>query len=216
LRPLGVLVLAADLPMPRARRLAPSDFDAAYYERFYERRATRVQGPKEVAHLAKGITGVIDWLGGRIETVLDVGAGTGLWRDWFAAHRPGAAYRSVDVSPYACERYGHEWRDIARWKARGRFDLVVCQGVLPYLDERDAEAAIDNLGAMTRGFLYLEAVTDLDLATVCDRELTDPAMKPRRGAWYRERLAPHYVPLALGLWMSKRFDAQLYELERGG
>lgn len=197
------------------RRLAPADFDAAYYDRFYERRATRVQGPREVAHLAKGILGVIHWLGGPIDTVLDVGAGTGLWRDWFVKHRPAAAYRSVDVSPYACERYGHERRDITRWHARGRFDLVVCQGVLPYLGDSEAASAIDNLGAMTKGFLYLEAVTTRDIATVCDRVLTDSALVSRTGAWYRARLEEHYVPLALGLWMSRRFEAQLYELERG-
>ena len=198
-----------------SRTLAPAAFDAEYYERFYERRATRVQGPTEVAHLARGILGVVEWLGGRVDTVIDVGAGTGLWRDWFAEHRPAASYRSVDVSPYACERYGHERRDIATWRARGRFDLVVCQGVLPYLPDAAAAAAIDNLGAMTRGFLYLEAVTAFDLATVCDRALTDSALLPRAGAWYRDHLAPHYVPIGLGVWMSRRFDAQLYELERG-
>jgi SAM-dependent methyltransferase len=202
--------------MTKARRtLAPTDFDAAYYERFYERRATRVQGPKEVAHLARGVLGMIDWVGGRVDTVLDVGAGTGLWRDWFAANRPRAAYRSVDVSPYACELYGHEQRDIATWRARGRFDLVVCQGVLPYLADDACAAAIDNLGAMTKGFLYLETITVQDFETVVDRELTDPALIARTGAWYRERLGEHYVAIGLGVWMSRRFGAPLYELERG-
>jgi SAM-dependent methyltransferase len=193
----------------------PSTFDAAYYERFYERRATRVQGPKEVARLARGVLSLVEWAGGQVESVLDVGAGTGLWRDWFAAHRPGVAYRSTDVSPYACELYGHERRDIASWRARSRFDLVVCQGVLPYLDDDACAAAIDNLGAMTKGFLYLEAVTHQDLASVVDAELTDPALIPRSGAWYRQRLGMHYAPLALGVWMSRRFDAHLYELEYG-
>src|SRR5262245_16010207 len=106
-------------------------FDAAYYARFYERAATRVQGPREVARLARGITGIIEWVGGSLDSVLDVGAGPGLWRDWFAKHRPRVAYVSTDVSAYACKRYGHVRRDIVRWRARRRFDLVVCQGVLP-------------------------------------------------------------------------------------
>ncbi len=61
-------------------------FDAAYYRRFYRSAKTRVQGKKEVARLARGITFIIEWTGAPIETVLDVGAGTGLWRDWFARH----------------------------------------------------------------------------------------------------------------------------------
>ena len=47
--------------------------------------------------------------------VLDVGAGTGLWGDWFRANRPDVAVRSVDVSEHACRTYGHEQRDIATW-----------------------------------------------------------------------------------------------------
>ena len=201
--------------MTKRRTLAPADFDAAYYERFYERRATRVQGPKEVAKLAAHVLDLVEWAGGDVRSVLDVGAGTGLWRDWFAATRPLVAYRSTDVSPYACELYGHERRDISAWRARSRFDLVVCQGVLPYLEDDACAAAIDNLGAMTRGFLYLETVTHQDLATLCDPDLTDPTLIARTGAWYRERLGAHYVPLALGVWMSRRFEARLYELERG-
>jgi hypothetical protein len=192
---------------------SPIEFDRSYYQRFYGTRATRVQGKAEVARLARGTTFIIEWVGGRLETVLDVGAGTGLWRDWFARHRPGVRYRSTDISPHACKRYGHERRDIARWRARQRFDLIVCQGVLPYLASEDAESAIENLGAMARGFLYLEAVTKRDLATICDRTQTDTRMIGRTGTWYRRRLERHFVPLAFGLWMSRRLDAQLYELE---
>ena len=65
--------------------------------------------------------------------MLDVGAGAGFWRDYLAEHEPEVRYRSIDASPYACERYGHERRDIASFRDGGRYDLVVCQGVLPYL-----------------------------------------------------------------------------------
>jgi hypothetical protein len=198
--------------MKKKRETSPA-FDAAYYRRFYVSRTTRVQGSKEVARLARGVTFLVDWLGAPLESVLDVGAGTGLWRDWFARHRPKARYRSVDVSAYACKTYGHERRDIARWRARETFDLVVCQGVLPYLTDRDAERAIANLGAMTRGFLYLEAVTKRDLETICDREHTDASMRARSSAWYRKRLERHFLALAFGLWVSRAVDAQLYELE---
>lgn len=198
--------------MARSPALA---FDAGYYARFYESRRTRVQGPKEVAHLASGIVAMVEWLGTDIRSVLDVGAGPGLWRDWFAAQRPKARYLSTDVSPYACETYGHQRRDIVTWRARTRFDLVVCQGVLPYLSRTDAARAVANLGAMTRGFLYLEAVTAEDLRTVCDGTKTDGDMRGHPASFYRKHLDRWFVPLAFGLFMAKSNPVVLYELERG-
>jgi hypothetical protein len=149
--------------------------------------------------------------------VLDVGAGPGLWRDWFCAHKKGVRYVSTDVSAYACERYGHEQRDIAHWRARGRerFDLVICQGVLQYLPDEDAERAIGNLAAMCGGFLYLEAITTRDLRESCDREATDTAVFTRPGAWYRKRLARHFVPVGCGLYFIEGGPVVFYELERG-
>ena len=90
-------------------------------------------------------------------------------------------YRSVDVSPYACETYGHELRDISGWRARERFDLVICHSVLQYLDDAGAARAIDNLGAMCRGLLYLEAITRADLEVV-DVARTDTAVHARSGS----------------------------------
>lgn len=188
-------------------------FDAGYFERFYERPSTRVYGKKEIARLARGVTGLIAWLGGDLETVLDVGAGTGLWRHWLEKHRPDVRYRSIDVSTYACERYGHEHRDIATWRERQSYDLVVCQGVLPYLDDAACESAIDNIAAMARGFLYLEAITARDLREVCDLKSTDATIHPRAGDWYRKRLARHFHTVGGGLFYVKGGEVRFYELE---
>lgn len=192
--------------------IAPARFDEAYYRRHYAGRR-RVHSAREVARLAEGVTGLAAWLGIGIERVLDVGAGPGLWRDWFRRHHPRVRYRSTDVSPYACARYGHERRDLSRWRSRERHDLVVCQGVLQYLDDAAAARAIANLGAMCRGLLYLEAITAHDLAEVVDREATDLAVHARTGAWYRRRLAPAFVQVGAGLWAARRAGLALYELE---
>lgn len=40
----------------------------------------------------------------------------GMWRDWYRTMHPRVRVRSVDVSSHACERYGHELRDIATWR----------------------------------------------------------------------------------------------------
>lgn len=196
----------------RASPDAPGRFDAAYYRRHY-RGKDRVHSAAEIARLASGVCGLAGWLGVEVRSVLDVGAGTGLWRAWLRRHRPGAAYRSIDVSPYACARYGHEERDISRWRSRERFDLVVCHGVLHYLDDRAAARAIENLGAMCRGLLYLEVITRGDLETVVDLERTDTAMHKRTGEWYRRRLARHFVQVGAGLWAARRAGLPFYELE---
>lgn len=124
-------------------------------------------------------------------------------------------YRSIDVSPYACARYGHERRDISRWRARRRFDLVVCHSVLQYLEDAAAERAIRNIGAMCGGMLYLEAITRADVA-ILDFERTDTAVHLRSAAWYRDRLSRDLVQVGGGLWAARRGPARLYALERAG
>jgi hypothetical protein len=195
---------------------AATRFDEDYYRRYYEDAGTAVHDAAKIAHLARGITEMVAWFGGSLDAVLDVGAGAGLWRDWFARHYPKTKYRSTEYSAYACEKYGHEQRDISAWRARERFDLVICQGVLQYIPTPACASAIDNLGAMTRGFLYLEAITKRDLEEICDQDKTDGAVHLRTAAWYRTRLARHFVPVGCGLYYSKRGSLQFYELERGG
>ena len=196
-------------------RTGTETFDEGYYDRFYRNARTRVQGPRDVARLCRGVLGVAAWTGREIASVAEIGAGTGLWRDWFAKHRPKVRYVSTDVSAFACKAYGHRRLDITKARLRGRFDLVVCQGVMPYLDDDAALRALDHLGAMTGSLLYLECQTDRDLAEVCDLEVSDPALRGRPARFYVERLERHMVMLGLGLWAPKADRAGLYDLESG-
>jgi hypothetical protein len=188
-------------------------FDESYYEQYSGSGRTRVHGAEAVARLCPAVTSLIEWWGRPLATVLDVGAGVGLWRDWFREHRPKTRYRSTEYSEFACEQYGHEQRDITKWRAGQRFDLVVCQGVLPYLDDAGAARAIDNLAAMTAGFLYLEAITKKDIREVCDTQRTDTGVHERTGAWYRKRLLRHYREVGCGLWCIRSAPVLFYELE---
>jgi 2-polyprenyl-3-methyl-5-hydroxy-6-metoxy-1,4-benzoquinol methylase len=200
-------------PAKPSQKLDRGQFDQAYYDRYYESKSTRVHGAARVAHLARFVTEYIAWNDGRLDAVLDIGAGAGLWRDWFAKNKRGVQYKSIEYSAYACERYGHEHRDIATWRASTRFDLIVCQGVLQYLKDDACASAIENIGAMARGFLYLEAVTRHDFDEVCDKKLTDGAVHLRTGDWYRPRLAKHFQRVGAGLWYARRGPLQFYELE---
>jgi 2-polyprenyl-3-methyl-5-hydroxy-6-metoxy-1,4-benzoquinol methylase len=192
-----------------------SAFDAQYFRRYYESRRSRVYGAEQIDHLARGVTGLVSWFGCDLARVLDVGAGIGLWKDWFLRHMPDVRYRSIDVSEYACRTYGHELRDIGRWRARERFDLVICQGVLPYLDDPACERAVANIAAMCRGYLYVEAITSRDLREVCDRSKTDVSVRSRPAAFYRRLLARRFDRLGCGLYAVKGGDAVFYDLERG-
>lgn len=198
---------------PARRAAANEAFDRAYFDRFYESRRTRVHGAAQIASLAKGITGLLEWWGAPLTSVLDVGAGPGILRDWFRAHRRNVRYVSTDVSAYACERYGHEHRDITAWRSPKRFDLVFCQGVLPYIDDAGAARAIENLAAMCRGFLYLEAITRRDLDEVCDRDLTDVAVHERPASFYLRLLEPHFEAVGCGLYHRRGGPTRFYELE---
>ncbi len=160
------------------------------------------------------MTGFVGWFGGEIERVLDVGAGTGLWGVWFRANMPKVRYRSIDVSAYACEKYGHDRRDISAWRAREKFDLVICQGVLPYLDDPSCVKAVANMARMCRGFLYVEAITARDLRDTCDRERTDTRVIARPARFYRGVLTRHFESLGCGLFHVRGGDKLFYDLER--
>ena len=186
-------------------------FDAGYYRRFY--RDCPVHDRRRIAHLATGVTELCAWWGIVIRNVLDVGAGTGLWRDWFAAERPHVSYRSIDVSEYACRRYGHERADISRWRPDAPADLVICQGVLQYLDDDDCSRAITNLAAACRTVLFLEVPTAADLDEVIDADATDLDIHWRSGTWYRRRLGRHFRLIGGGLLVARRAGLHFYELE---
>jgi SAM-dependent methyltransferase len=188
-----------------------SRFDAAYYRRYYRSR-DRVHGAREIAHLAAGVAGLAAWLGVDLRSVLDVGAGVGLWGRWFRRHRPRVRYLSIDVSEHACRVYGHERGDISTWRTGRRFDLVVCHSVLQYLDDAAAARAIENLGRLCQGLLYLEAPTRED-GPILDLARTDTAIHMRPAGWYRARLGRHFAQVGAGLWAARRARVRLWALE---
>src|SRR5262245_22557508 len=72
--------------MDRFRR-----FDEAYYHRFYENPVTRVHSAEEHANLAQFVFAFSRWNKLEVKTVLDIGAGVGLWKDWIAKNEIGRA-----------------------------------------------------------------------------------------------------------------------------
>ncbi|BBL23646.1 MULTISPECIES: class I SAM-dependent methyltransferase [Comamonas] len=191
-------------------------FDEAYYQRFYFDKKTSVIDPEHARRLGTFVCSYLAYLRVPVHRVLDVGCGIGLWRDAVQQHFPGASYQGVEFSRYLCERYGWAQGSVVDWQpADGQpFDLVICQGVLPYLNPADLKKALANLGRLTRGGLYIEAVAREDYERdIIDEELTDPRLYRHRAELYRRGLQPFCKELGGGVWLSRQAELPLFELE---
>ncbi|CAM3859361.1 class I SAM-dependent methyltransferase [Paracidovorax anthurii] len=196
---------------------SPTTFDEAYYQRFYFDKKTRVVDPAHTERLGTFVCSYLRYLRVPVERVVDVGCGIGLWRDIVARHFPAASYQGVEFSAYLCQRFGWQQGSVVDYAASEPFDLVICQGVLPYLSPPDLKAALDNLGRLSRGALYLEAVTREDYERdIIDEDLTDPALFRHRADAYRHGLSRHFREVGGGLWLSRGADVPLFELECAG
>ncbi len=197
--------------MDRFRR-----FDEAYYHRFYESPKTRVYAPEQHAGLASHVFGFARWNNVEIETVLDIGAGTGSWKRWIEEHQSSVKYLGTEVSQVMCKRHGYLHRDIARWRDRKKHDLVICQGVLQYLPDPDVAPAVANIASMSRGLLYAEVTTRADLRESVDTLRTDQDIHVRNGSYYRGLFGKYYLEVGAGLWWIKERPATFFELETAG
>ncbi|QTD44011.1 class I SAM-dependent methyltransferase [Ottowia testudinis] len=189
-------------------------FDEAYYQRFYFDKKTRVVDPAHVDRLGAFVAAYLQYLRVPVRRVLDIGCGIGLWQGLIARHLPGASYHGVEISGYLCQRYGWACGSVVDYAAPEPFDLVICQGVLPYLNPSDMRRALANLGQLCRGALYVEAVSREDYERdAIDEDLTDGRQFRHRAAVYRRGLSEHLLELGGGLWLSRRADVPLFALE---
>jgi len=185
-------------------------FDSDYYARFYGKDGAH--DAERIAYLATAVHNMCAWWGLNIGSVLDVGAGMGMWRDWYNSSYPHVQVRSIDVSEHACTTWNHERRNIAEWKPRGKYDLVVCHSVLQYLDNASFSEAIENLASATRHVMYLELPTKWDYENIVDSRGTDLLVYKRSATWYRQQLTPFFTQVGAGLWIRVN-GLPMYELE---
>lgn len=191
---------------------APEHFDAEYYARHYEDPESCASDPEAIALLGDFVFAYLAYLHVDIDSVLDLGCGLGHWRAVVERHAPEASYHGVELSPYLCEKLGWEQGSVTNYVGEPA-DLVICQGVLQYLDESECAAAIDRLYAMTRAALYLEVLTQRDLEEACDPSRTDGDVYLRSGAWYWKALAGKFIAVGGGLFLPADTDVPLFELE---
>lgn len=187
-------------------------FDAAYYARYYDELGIA----EGVDRLVRFVCAYLDHLGVEVDEILDFGCGQGLWRPGLERAHPRARYVGVELSEHACRTYGWTRASVVDYSHGRKADLVICQGVLQYLPTASAEGAIANLARHTRGALYLEALTREDWEHNCDQAATDGDVHLRSTAWYRERLAPHFINCGGGLFVPRDSPVVLFELEKLG
>lgn len=189
-------------------------FDASYYARYYFDKKTKVADRLHVERLGAFVSSYLKYLRVPVRRVLDVGCGIGIWRDIVTQHFPQATYQGVEISEYLCGRYGWERGSVVDYQAREPFDLVICQGVLAYLTPADLKRALRNLGVLSRGALYIEAVTLEDYENdVVDEELTDPLLFRHRAELYRRGLTRKFKELGGGVWLNRSAEVPLFSLE---
>lgn len=189
-------------------------FDAEFYRRYYQDPATRVASREEARRLADFICAYAAHLGVRVRRVLDAGCGLGRLRAPLLRHFPRARYTGLEVSEYLARRHGWVQGSVQDFRPRRPFDLVICHDVLQYLGDRDAARAIANLGRLSRGLLYLSALTLEDWRDAADRSRSDGDVHLRPAQWYRRRLDCAFVALGGGLFARRGHLPVLWALER--
>jgi 2-polyprenyl-3-methyl-5-hydroxy-6-metoxy-1,4-benzoquinol methylase len=190
-------------------------FDKEYYQRFYFDPRTAVVSRAEMNARARLIAAYADHIGLPVRRMLDAGCGIGLLRTPLQRAFPRATYTGLEYSEYLCGRYGWEQGSLATFAA-DPFDLVVCYDVMQYLDDRTATRALANLARLTRGVLYLSALTERDWRENCDRTRTDRAVHLRRAEWYGRRLRRHFKPSGVGFWVRRGSPLTTWEMETAG
>jgi SAM-dependent methyltransferase len=191
-----------------------SEFDAAYFRRFYTDPKTRVTTPREMQARAALISAVLTSAQIPVRRILDAGCGIGLLKEPFVRLLPRARYTGLEHSTYLCKTYGWKRGSIESYAPPRPYDLVVCYDVLQYLGDRDAARAIRNFARLSRAALYVSALTVEDWRSHCDRSRTDADVHLRPAAWYAARLGRHFHHLGFGVWLRRGVRAILWEMER--
>ncbi|UJR86424.1 Hypothetical protein I5071_85190 [Sandaracinus amylolyticus] len=187
-------------------------FDEGYYRRFYLDRKRRVASREDTEKLVEFVAAYLRLLDVRVRTVLDLGCGLGWWRDPVLRCFPGATWTGVEVSEHLCDTLGWSRGSVVDWKGEPA-DLVVCQGVLQYLDDREVTRALANLKRHATKAIYLEAVTREDWSKTVDRARSDHDVALRSAEVYKRALSTRFVHAGGGLWLRKS-EATLFALER--
>ena len=205
------------VPSAKPAGAGRKSYDEAYFTRWYRDPRTRVHTPDAVRRKVRMVVGVTEYfLGRKLRSVLDVGAGEGTWGREIRRMRPGVRYLGVDPSEWVVARHGRR-RNIRRGSFEelptlrlGRsYDLIVCADMLQYVPDAALERGIRRIVALLSGVAYLEAYTTDD-----DMEGDLEGWHPRSKARYRRIFADAgLVACGLHCYLNRTIARNAVELE---
>ncbi len=195
-------------------------YDQKYFEKWYRDPVHRVRTPVEFARQVDFALHMTEWvLQRRVTSVLDVGCGEGQWGVALRKRRPKLHYVGVDPSNWAVETHGAR-RGVrlggitdldAVLDPDAQFDLVLCVGMLNYLDAATLRVGLRQVARRTAGVAYLEIFAH------GDEYVGDTAWpKPKPAAWYRTTLqSAGFIPLGMQCYVTRAEADRLSAMERG-
>ena len=171
---------------------ATRDYDQRYFDKWYRNPRYRVKTPQELARQVAFVVSAAEHILGRaIQTVLDVGCGEGNWVAPLRRLRPRIQYTGVDSSEYVVSRFGASRNirlgtidSLDRMRLRKEYDLILCVGMLNYLDPAQLRTGLAHLYELASGVVYLELFTSADRGVFGDTRGT----RLRSPSWYRARI----------------------------
>jgi SAM-dependent methyltransferase len=163
------------------------------------------------------VAGVAEhFLGRKLRSVLDVGAGEGVWGRELRRMRPGLRYLGVDPSEYVVARHGRRrnirlgsFEQLPELRLGRGFDLIVCADMLQYVADGPLERGIRHLASLLEGVAFLEAYTTGD-----DMEGDLEGWHPRSKHRYRRIFSDSgLVACGLHCYLAPRLAERAVELE---
>jgi len=170
----------------------PRHYDQRYFDKWYRNPRYRVKSPQELARQVALVVGTTEYILGRtLQTVLDVGCGEANWLAPLRRLRPRIQYTGVDSSEYVVSRFGASRNirlgtidSLDRMRLRKEYDLILCVGMLNYLDSAQLRTGLAHLYELANGVVYLELFTSADRGVFGDTRGTHL----RSPSWYRARI----------------------------
>ncbi len=190
-----------------------NDFNKAYYDRFYRNPRTRAASPAAAQRQAAFIVHFLRYLEVPVKRLADIGCGLGDALNALSDEFPKAKAQGIEISSYLCEEYGWQQGSVVDYHSAKPFDLVVCNDVIAYLDDKQCAKALTNLASLTKSAAFLGILTKEDWE-FCDQKRTDPDQYLRPKAWYEKRLKKHFVGVGGGLYLKKPLEYPVWTLDR--
>ncbi len=192
-------------------------YDEAYFTKWYRDPHTRVHTPDAVRRKIRMVLSLTEYfLGRKLRSVLDIGAGEGVWGSQLRRLRPGVRYLGVDPSSYAVKRFGRRrnirlgsFEQLPSLHLGRGYDLIVCADMLQYVPDAPLTRGVGHLAGLLTGVAFLEAYTTGD-----DMEGDLDDWHPRSKARYRRLFADAgLVACGLHCYLARETAANAVELE---